>query len=694
MRRCFRRGGDGCNRALAVLRFRAGKKKVAPQLQRMQSDDLLALCFPDQVACLENIAGDRQIPDHPLVQQTIYDCLHEAMDIDAFENLLQEINEGRKTLIAKDLTEPSPLAYEILNAKPYAFLDDAPLEERRTRAVQARRHLDPREASDLGALDTAAIDRVRSEAWPDPANADELHDALYMHAFIADTDPIGTSWAALFRTLQSEGRVRNVNAPNGRTLWIAEEHAEAFTTMFSTELTDARSKSIVDAIRGRLEALGPTTADSLSASIGISRNDIDQALMALQSEGFAIQGHFDPRLTDLQWCDRRLLARIHRYTLKRLRAEIQPVSVAAYMRFLFSWQHATEAERLSGPRGLLSLIEQLQGVSAPAGSWETDIFPVRMNGYDPTWLDALCLGGQVSWMRRRPMTGQGSSNATKSTPVRTSPIAIVPRPSLTTWQRKACDSETLSADAQAALVFLRERGASFFNDIVSETRGLRTRVEQGLGELVNAGLVTADGFAGLRALLMTEDRKHRQKRQPNAIDPMLSAGRWTALVPTQESLEIETIARMLLHRWGVVFRRLIDREDHLPSWRELLYAFRRLEARGEIRGGRFIDGPTGEQFALPEALKPLRACRHPSTRPERISISAADPLNLIGSVFDGPKVPSLASNRLLFENGTVVAIAERDEVRFLQEVDEPWEAQKQLNQAPRAPLVRAYLGNA
>ena len=187
-------------RALAILRWRAGKR-VLPRFQRMDADDLVAVVFPDQVACQDNLPGAREIPDHPLVKQTIDDCLVEAMDIHGFEALLRDMAAGNKRLVARDTTEPSPFAQEILTARPYAFLDDAPLEERRTQAVYARRWLDPRAASDLGALDLAAIERVRSEAWPAPASPDELHEGLTLLGFATEAEGRSFGWSGFFDDL-------------------------------------------------------------------------------------------------------------------------------------------------------------------------------------------------------------------------------------------------------------------------------------------------------------------------------------------------------------------------------------------------------------------------------------------------------------------------------------------------------------
>ncbi|MGB5812942.1 MAG: hypothetical protein WBG86_20585, partial [Polyangiales bacterium] len=408
-------------RALAVMRFRGGKK-VPPPFQRMQADDLLGLCFPDQVACLENVAGDRDVPDHPLVQQTIDDCLHEAMDIEGLEALLALLQTDELALLARDLTEPSPLAQEILNAKPFAFLDDAPLEERRTQAVMSRRWLDPSQASDLGALDATAIQRVAREAWPEPRDVEEMHDALLMHHAFSVEEARAGGWEPWLTRLETDGRATRFEAGTYHA-WTAAERVPMVqagwpeASMARQVAVPERHRSedwtlqtaVTEALRGRLLASGPTSATDLARTLGLARPEVDAALSALEGEGFVLRGQFTPGSTEVEWCERGLLARIHRYTLNRLRKEIEAVSAADFMRFLLSWQHATQEARLQGPEGLAALLEQLEGLEAGAAAWESDVLPVRMEGYDPSWLDTLCISGRVTWSRRSPSTGRASS---------------------------------------------------------------------------------------------------------------------------------------------------------------------------------------------------------------------------------------------------------------------------------------------
>jgi ATP-dependent Lhr-like helicase len=648
-------------RALSVLRFRGGKK-VAPQRQRMDADDLLTVCFPDQVACLENVAGAREIPDHPLVEQTIEDCLHEAMDIDGLERLLERMEAGQVNLVARDVTDPSPLAAEILNARPYAFLDDAPLEERRTQAVMSRRWLDPQTASDLGALDPEAIARVRAEAWPEVRDADELSDALSLLGFATPRE--ASAWSDWFEELRAQGRAARANVGDVE-LWIAAERVAQLRAIHpDARLAPAiepparlrssweRHEAVLELVRGRLEGIGPTTASQLAASMAVPVDDIELALISLETEGFVLRGRFT-RDADREWCERRLLARIHRYTIGRLRREIEPVSPADFMRFLLRWQHAEPGARLRGVDGLRAVVDQLDGFEAAAGAWESDILPVRCEGYDPSWLDALCLSGHVAWARR----GAGGGRS----PVRATPIALMQRTNAPTWLAVVNERprDGLSPEALAVLAHLSERGASFDADLARET-GI-AGLEAPLGELVAAGLITSDGFGGLRGLLS----KARRPRHAGA-------GRWAELsLRSFADEDVFTIAWSLLRRWGVMCRRLIEREGALPPWRDILRAYRRLEARGDIRGGRFVAGFAGEQYALPEAVGLLRKMRRERPRGELTVVSAADPLNLVGLVTPGARVPAIAANRVVLLDGIPMAAREGGELRYLGSVDEP-----------------------
>ncbi|PYT37939.1 MAG: ATP-dependent DNA helicase, partial [Acidobacteria bacterium] len=775
-------------RSLAILRFRGGRK-VAPQLQRMQAEDLIAAVFPDQIACAENLTGERRIPDHPLVQQTIRDCLEEAMDLSGLEWLLGSIERGERTLVARDTREPSPLAQEVLTARPYAFLDDAPLEERRTQAVVSRRWLDPVTATDLGTLDPAAIRRVRDEAWPVVTSADELQDALEILGFvteqegrtgvpegIADVDggverASGAGWERYLGELIAERRAavlclhpdgappapsetQGARAPiareDGLRLWVAAGRLPDVLAAFPTGVPEpllappsgtpdpareldrdagpgpaseaVAAAALVEIVRGRLEGLGPVTAEALAKPCDLPGRTLEQALLHLESEGFVLRGRFTPGVDAVEWCARGLLARIHRYTLDRLRSEVEPVNVADFMRFLLSWQRVSGDDRVEGPESLRTLVEMLEGFEAPAAAWEGDILPARLTRYDPSWLDALCLSGRVVWARVSP--SRPAPDAPRASgPVRSTPIALLLRGHLPFWAslaRRAGGDATFSSGARAILELLSTRGALFFDEIAGHSGFLKTQVENALAELVARGAVTSDGFTGLRALITPSGRRRplegsasrsgRGGRRFRSTSPfgMESAGRWTVLWierpaadasgptdgPTPESIA-EAVAPVLLRRYGVVFRRLLDREGPMPPWRDLLRVYRRMEARGEIRGGRFVSGVQGEQFARPEAVERLRAIRRAGPSGALVAVSAADPLNLVGHLVPGPRVAAAGSSRILYRDGVPIAVREAGEVRFLVDLDQAsaWRARNALLKRAVPPQLRAYLGH-
>ncbi len=687
--------------ALAEPRFRGGKK-VPPQLARMAAEDLLGSVFPDQIACAENLVGEREIPDHPLVNQTIHDCLTEAMDLDGLIRILKRIESADIRIVACDLTQPSPLAQEVLSARPYAYLDDAPLEERRTQAVMSRRWTAPEQASDLGRLDSEAIERVRAEAWPDATNADELHDALVWLGFLTEDEiGAGAGWRDWLDGLAQQKRAAALATAHG-AIWIAAERLPQFRSVFPTaKLTPeiaapepyaarnwAPEDGLVEILRGRLEGLGPVRQEALAAPLGLSAGGIASALAALEAEGFAMRGRFTPGGTAEEWCERRLLARIHQYTVKRLRAEIQPVAARDYLRFLAEWQRATPDSRMEGPDALDTVIGQLEGFEAAAAAWEAEILPVRIKGYDPAWLDDRCVAGHVTWARLRPRASGGEG---KPAPVRSTPITLLARRHAALWSSLSIKEggATPGAHAQAVADFIRTTGASFFDEIVDGTGLLRIQVEEALAELVALGLVNSDSFAGLRALIVpaSERKSHAGSRRRRAKLGMEDAGRWAlartprAQIRETEAQAHEHVARTLLARYGVVFWRLLAREaEWLPPWRDLLRVFRRLEGRGEIRGGRFVAGFSGEQFALPEAIGLLREMRRQEPAGAWVSVSGADPLNLVGILTPGAKLASITGNRLLIRDGLPIAVLQGGEVEFLEtlEANEEWQARKAL----------------
>jgi len=685
--------------ALALPRFRGGKK-IPPQIARMNAEDLLASVFPDQVACAENLPGEIEVPDHPLVRQTVRDCLEDAMDIDTFESVLRRLENGQIRIIARDLTEPSPLALEALNARPYAYLDDAPLEERRTQAVIGRRWMDAASAAEIGRLDPQAIARVREEAWPDAATADELCDALSWLTFLTDEEVRAREgWARLVDELVAQGRVARIQESGHPILWVTAERR----ALFAPRLTSL-DRSLIEIVRGRLEGLGPVTASSVALSMGLPNSSVNAAFAALEAEGFAMRGRFTPACAEEEWCERRLLARIHRYTVKRLRAEIEPVQARDFLRFLFDWQRVFPDARMQGADAVAAVLAQLEGFEAPAGAWESDIITSRISEYDPHWLDEHCRAGRFVWAR---LAARKSDPNKGAGPIRSTPITLLARRNVQRWSAftESRDPAQLNSKPRAVLDFIRERGASFFDDIADGVRMLPVEVEEALADLVSFGLVNSDSFGGLRALLMPMSQRGKPRSGTRrggrlALFGMADAGRWAIVrrdvpqsVRRPDDEAVEHAVRALLRRWGVIFWKLLGREaDWLPSWRDILMCCRRLEARGEIRGGRFVAGFAGEQYADPAAVGLLREVRRRPLARHYVSLSGADPLNLVGIITPGARLASLAGNRLLYLDGLPIATFAAGEVAFLEALGpkEQWEA--------RNTIVRRHLpgipGNA
>jgi ATP-dependent Lhr-like helicase len=755
------------NRALALLRFQNGKK-VPPQIQRMRSDDLLASVFPDAAACFENIEGERKIPDHPLVGEVMKDVLTEAMDVEGLKSLLRGMATGEIRVIAVDTPVPSQFSHEILNANPYAYLDDAPLEERRARAVNMRRMLPESVLEEVGGLDAGAIAQVRDEAWPDVRDADELHDVL--HTLVALPEDLSLPiwgkviwgqppkpalsvaegavqsnearlgfagsgsaveesssatlsrtaeggcphinlaqghWSSYFERLVNEGRA-GVASADGRRFWVAAERARSFAALFPAAVFEqilaevessstTRDDALLTLVTGWMSHLGPTTASELGNISGLAASDIDKALLRMEASGTVLRGKFTGAAArsvaphthesavepETEWCERRLLARIHRLTVGMLRKQIEPVTAAAFMRWLLRWQHVAPGTQVVGERGALEVLQQLQGFEIPANAWERQILSRRIADYDPAWLDQLCLTGAVGWGRLSPHPATidsagtaAASTASENAPAvrqrRVIPTSVAP---ITFFVREEADwmiprhaagdeaeSRGLSHGAQLVLEFLRQRGASFFADIVRGTGKLKAEIETGLWELVAAGLVTADGFDNLRALI--DPKRRAGQGSGRSTRPRHSSGRW-ALLHADAAVErpraVEAACWMLLRRYGIVIRDLLARESNLPPWRELLMAFRRLEDRGEIRGGRFVDGFLGEQFALPVAVESVRGMRGLPLSGETMTLSAADPLNLIGILVPGERVPAISGRTVSYRDGIAV-FSDRDHV--------------------------------
>ncbi len=679
--------------ALALPRM-AGGRKVAPQLQRMKSDDLLATVFPDQVACLENIVGEREIPDHPLVRQTLDDCLHEAMDSEGWLALLRRMEGGEVELLARDLPAPSPLAMEILGARPYAFLDDAPLEERRTQAVLARRWSDPESADDLGALDPEAIAAVCEEAWPEARSADELHEALTALGCIAEAETAAQpQWSEWLAELARGGRATRMQVAHDRVLWLPLERLTLLRAVYPQapfqphlqapggyDQPIEEEAALVELIRARLSGFGPLPVALIARPLALPASAVAAALVRLESQGYVMRGRFSAGAVEEEWCERHLLARIHRYTVKRLRREIEPVERVDFMRFLADWQHLSAATRMQGREALATVVEQLEGFQAAAAAWEADLLPARLKDYGGTWLDELCRSGRIVWTR---LAGRLRASGG---PVRGTPIVLLPRRQLPTWYALASDAPApeLSSRAQRVFECLNAQGALFFDELQHDAHLLRSELEDALGELVAVGLVNADSFAGLRALLAPASKRSRTARRSRGgafIGGMDDAGRWAlvrksgageeARTPAFDAEALEHIACVLLRRYGVVCWRLLAREaDWLPPWRDLLRVYHRLEARGEICGGRFVAAVAGEQFALPEALGLLREVRKRPLTGEMLAVSAVDPFNQLGTLLPGARVPALAANRILFRDGLPVAVLAAGKPQWLVELDE------------------------
>ncbi|SPB13154.1 putative helicase [Caballeronia novacaledonica] len=674
--------------SLALPRYTGGRK-VAPQLQRMKSEDLLAAVFPDQVACAENIAGERDVPAHPLVEQTIDDCLHDAMDSDAWLALLRRIEAGGVRLVTRELPAPSPLAAEILSARPYAFLDDAPIEERRTQAVLARRWTDPQSAGDLGALDPEAIASVRDEAWPDVTSADEMHEALTTLACIAESEAQRSpQWSAWLDSLARSGRATRLRIAERDALWTPVERLSCVRAVYEHAPMDpalhpppgfddawSPDDALVEIVRARLSGFGPLTVPEIARPLALPASAIALALTRLEAQGYVMRGRFTPGAQAEEWCERHLLARIHRYTVRRLRREIEPVERQDFMRFLLEWQRVAPESHGEGRDALAAVLEQLEGFEAPAVAWEDEILPARIADYSGMWLDDLCRAGKLVWTRPA-----GRSRASGG-PVRGTPIVLLPRRHLDAWNGLMRPDEAPQLSSRAERVFdaLNAHGAMFFDELLADVRLLRTELEDALGELVALGLVNADSFAGLRALLAPAAKRNAFARRPRRgglfIGGMDDAGRWALLRRAKPDDargegDLEHVALTLLRRYGVVFWRLLEREaEWLPPWRDLLRVFHRLEARGEIRGGRFVAGLAGEQFALPDAVPLLRDMRKRPKDGAFVALSAVDPLNLAGTLLPGEKVPALAGNRVLYLDGVPVGAVVAGKTRYFGDIE-------------------------
>ena len=681
------------SRALAILRFSNGKK-TPPALLRMRSDDLLAAVFPEQVMCQDNaMPGDVEVPDHPLVFETMRDALHEAMDMNGFKKVLEDIAGGEVEILARDTTQPSVFSHQILNAMPYAFLDeDNEIGERRSRAVALRRAL-PEDQRDLASLDMAAIRDAARDAWPLIRDADELHDALLTLGIMphedAHRDPEKRDqlrdW---FDRLVDTGRASVATYGEPGKAWVATESVPLVLAAFPDATfepgtvtlwqNEEEPPSQDDAervlVRSRTECIGPFTVDEIADSLGMRRGAVEIAVAHLEGTGNILRGRFTPGREDEEFCDRRILARIHRETIGRLRREIEPVPPATFMRFLIAWQRAAPPWKVRDEGGLLDVIEQLQGFEAAAGAWESEILPSRVMDYLPGMLDELCISGDVAWGRfsRRPI--DEDMPVTRGTLTRTGRISLALRESVPSLLSESQTGENGLLGAQGeVLAHLSQAGASFMQDIVTSTGRLPSDVEDSLWRLAAAGLVTSDGFTAVRGMINGTAKK-QPRRAPTygrGLRRRVPSSRWSLL---QGGIGMEDVvearAWQLLRRYGVVFPELLVRESNAPRWRDLVRVYRRAEARGEIRGGRFVANFVGEQYAIPEAVERLRNIRRTDNDDRFIVLSACDPLNLAGITSPGSRVPALLDNKVVYRNGVPVASVEGGSVQWRDELDD------------------------
>jgi ATP-dependent Lhr-like helicase len=689
-------------RALAVLRQHGGKR-VPPFLQKFRSEDLLAAAFPETVGCLENHHGPVEIPDQPIVRQTMHDCLTEAMDVERWLAFLDRIKAGEVKLIPIETREPSPFSHQLLNAQPYAFLDDAPLEERRTRAVSTRRSLAIDEIKDLSKLDPEAIAQVAAEAWPTVRDADELHDALMTFVILPAEE--GGEWASYFDRLRAAGRARSVTIDQAE-FWIAAERWPLLRAVYPQavlqtplELPEALERQEwsaadgrVEIVRGQIQYRGPQTAADMAAILRLEPSQVFAALEAVEASGMVMRGQFvesrtsnveshaNSPLTSIQWCERRLLARIHRQTLDGLRRRIEPVPPEVYWQWLVEQHHLLDGKQLHEEAGLREVLAQLEGFELPAGVWEQKVLAPRMADYDPQWLDHLFLSGELVWGRLRPPRRDSEDGGGMAALSRGMPISLVLRQDLPWLLPQERPDVTLagSGKSQDLLGILRTRGALFFQDLRTLSGLLPAELEDALRELAALGLVSSDTFAAVRAIdgHGTPSRTLQRLKRFAKIKvhrPASPIGRWSvfpgALEPPERVRQLEHWCELLLRRYGVLFRELLAREPAAPPWWELARVLRRMELRGEVRGGRFIAGVGGEQFAIESAVSRLRDLRDGEPTHEWVLISAADPLNLSGVITAGPRIAAMHKNALVLQNGRCVAAKVAGRIEFLADVD-------------------------
>jgi len=697
-------------RSLQLLRTSNGKR-IAPQIQRTRSEDLMASVFPQAAACFETIVGDIQIPDHPLVREVMHDVLQEAMDLEGLLGVLRGIQAGTIRCLAVDTPVPSQFAHELLNANPYAFLDDAGLEERRARAVSLQKAIPASVLQQPGRLDQQAIEAVRAQCRPDIRDHNELHDLLMTLVAL----PIATiesdhidHWAAFYERLARDGRARAIDC-GAMHCWIAVERVALVQALWADD--NAAASTIADAVRkcvqGWAQILGPMTAASFARSLALSPALVYQAFVAMEAQGLLMRGSFENAPTvvefEIEWCERRILQRIHKLTIGTRRKQVEPVPPAVFMRWLLKWQHLTLQTQLAGEEGLLEAMSQLEGFEAPAVEWERAILPARVSNYDPAWLDGLCLSGAVGWGRVSPhpaFNASAGAGPRRVIPSNAAPITFYLRESAA-WLHHAlaqqCVQEsqltqTLTTDASRAREILMRKGACFVEDVQRALNLTLSETRSALWELASAGLASADGFDQLRAML---DPARKSAAAASYRKLRCAAGRWSLfsaeMATPADALEkarhadaaLESATRLLLARYGVLFRDLLVRESNCPRWSALLGMLRRLEDRGEVRGGRFVSGFGGEQFALPEAVDALRAARSAHDQ-EKITLSGADPMNLVGILVPGERVPAIPGRTFVYRDG--MALVEEKETAPSQKIRSP---RKHAVRSPLAPPALA-----
>jgi ATP-dependent Lhr-like helicase len=671
-------------RSLQLLRNSKGKR-IAPQIQRTRSEDLLASVFPQAAACFENIEGDIQIPNHPLVNEVMQDVLQEAMDLEGLLALLRGIQDGSIRCLAVDTPVPSQFAHELINANPYAFLDEAGLEERRARAVSLDRNIPSSVLEQPGKLDPAAIEKVRSECWPDIRDHHELHDLLMSMVLMPISmidEQRSQHWPELFERLICGGRAERLQHA-GVECWAATERVGLIDALCDNAIASAEraEEAIRKCIQGWIQIMGPVTAHNFGKRLSLDPTQVLHAFLSLETQGLLMRGIFEAQPTvdelDIEWCERRILQRIHKLTLGIRRRQIEPISSSEFMRWLLGWQHLAPQTQLSGEDGLLEVISKLEGFEAPAVEWERTILTSRVANYDPQWLDQLCLSGAVGWGRISPhpaFHGGNGNGPQRVIPTNAAPITFYLRDSAA-WmdyalREHAVDqaklTQALTPNALKIWEIQKQRGACFAEEI-ERTLGLSSiEVRYALWELAAAGLASADGFDQLRSMIDPDRRRatNHSYRKTRSV-----AGRWSlfrngAAMPEDaieharfNDIAIASAARMLLNRYGVIFRDLLALESNIPGWGVLLRMLRRFEDRGEVRGGRFVSGFSGEQFALPEVLDSLRATRNQELKSE-INVAGADPMNLVGILLPGERVPAMPGRNFTLTNETLASCAQ------------------------------------